>query len=99
MAITAFFELRVTPEALDQGVHAELHTILSDTRAFEGCLGVGVLVDAADPTHFVAVEEWASEEADAAYRAWRAGEGAPSGLGAFLAGPPVLTKFTLAESI
>ena len=47
MAITAFLELRVKPEALDQGLHAELHAILSDTRAFEGCLGVEVLTDTA----------------------------------------------------
>jgi len=98
MAITAFFEIRVTPESLDQGVHAELHAILSDTRAFEGCLGVEVLIDAADPTHIVAVERWESEEHDAAYRAWRAGDG-QTNLAASLASPPVLTKFSSAEDI
>jgi hypothetical protein len=30
MAITAFLELRVKPEALDQGLHAELHAISAD---------------------------------------------------------------------
>ena len=98
MAITAFLELRAKPEALDQGLHAELHAILSDTRAFEGCLGVDVLTDTADPTHLVAVERWASEEHDAAYRAWRAGDG-KTNLGSFLATPPVLTKFFLADDI
>jgi quinol monooxygenase YgiN len=98
MAITAFFELHVTPEALDQGLHAELHTILGDTRAFDGCLGVEVLIDAADPTHLIAIERWASEEHDAAYRAWRAGDG-QTNLAAFLAAPPVLTKFTVADDI
>jgi quinol monooxygenase YgiN len=98
MAITALLELRVKPETLDQGLHAELHAILSDTRAFEGCLGVDVLIDTADPTHFVVVESWESEEHDAAYRAWRAGDG-QSNLGSFLAAPPVLTKFTSADDI
>jgi quinol monooxygenase YgiN len=98
MAITAFLELRVKPEALDQGLHAELHGILTDTRAFEGCLGVDVLIDTADPTHIVAVEQWASEEHDAVYRAWRAGDG-KTNLGSFLASPPVLTKFSLADAI
>ena len=98
MAITALLELRVKPEALDQGLHAELHAILSDTRAFEGCLGVEVLIDSADPTHIVAVEKWASEERDAAYRAWRAGDG-QTNLASFLTSPPVLTKFSLADDI
>ena len=98
MAITALLELRVKPEALDQGLHAELHSILSDTRAFEGCLGVKVLIDTADPTHLIAIETWASEEHDAAYRAWRAGDG-QSNLASFLASPPVLSKFTSANAI
>jgi quinol monooxygenase YgiN len=98
MAITAFLELRVKPEALDQGLHAELQRILSDTRAFEGCLGVDVLIDTSDPTHIVAVERWVSEERDAAYRAWRAGDG-QTNLASFLAAPPVLTKFSVADDI
>jgi quinol monooxygenase YgiN len=98
MAITALLDLRVKPEALDQGLHAELHAILTDTRAFEGCLGVEVLIDAADPTHIVAVERWVSDEHDAAYRAWRAGDG-QTNLASFVASPPVLTKFTSADDI
>jgi quinol monooxygenase YgiN len=98
MAITAFLDLRVTPEALEQGLHAELASILKDTRAFDGCLGVDVLIDSADPTHYVAVERWESEEHDAAYRAWRAGDG-QTNLASFLAAPPTLTKFTAADDI
>ena len=98
MAITAFLEMRLKPEALDQGVHAELHAILSDTRAFEGCLGVDVLIDTADPTHIVAVEKWASEQRDAAYRVWRAGDG-QTNMASFLISPPILTKFSSADDI
>ena len=98
MAITVLLEMRVKPETLDQGLHDELHAILSDTRAFEGCLGVEVLIDNTDPTHIVAVERWESEAHDAAYRAWRAGEG-QSNLASLLAAPPVLTNFTLADDI
>jgi quinol monooxygenase YgiN len=98
MPITVFFEIRVTREALDQGVHAELHKILSDTRAFDGCLAVEVLIDSDDPTHILAIEKWASEEHDAAYRAWRA-EGGKTNLASYLASPPVLTKFSEANDI
>jgi quinol monooxygenase YgiN len=98
MTITAFFEICVKPEAIDQGVHAELHAVLNDTRSFEGCLGVDVLIDTADPTHIVAVETWESGEHDAAYRAWRAGDG-QTNLASFLASPPVLTKFSAADDI
>jgi quinol monooxygenase YgiN len=98
MAITVFFEIQVRPETLDQGVHAELHKILNDTRAFEGCLAVDVLIDSDDPTHIVAVEKWASEEHDAAYRTWRAGDG-KTNLASSLVSPPVLTKFSEADDI
>jgi quinol monooxygenase YgiN len=98
MAITAFFEIRARPETLDQGLHAELHEILSGTRAFEGCLAVEVLIDSDDPTHIVAIEKWASEEHDAAYRAWRAGDG-KTNLASYLASAPVLTKFSTADDI
>jgi heme oxygenase (mycobilin-producing) len=59
---------------------------------------VEVLTDTADPNHLVAVEKWASEEHDAAYRAWRAGDGQIN-LASFLASPPVLTKFTSVDEI
>lgn len=98
MAITVFFEIRVRPEALDEGLHAELHKILSDTRAFEGCLSVDVLIDTGDPTHIVAIEEWASEQHDAAYRAWRAEDG-KTNLASYLVSPPVVTKFCSADDI
>lgn len=91
MPITAFLDLRLKPDAPEVGL-AHLHTVLADTRAFPGCLGVEVLVDRADPAHVVAVERWADVEADARYRAWRAGDGA-SGLSDHLAGPPTLTLF------
>jgi quinol monooxygenase YgiN len=98
MAITVFFEIQVRPETLGQGIHAELHKILSDTRAFEGCLSVEVLIDSNDPTHILAIEKWASEEHDAAYRAWRAGDG-KTNLASSLVSPPVVTKFSSADDI
>lgn len=91
MPITAHLDLTLTAESLPTAP-AVLRDILADTRAFDGCLGVDILVDSTNPAHVLVVEQWESMEHDAAYRAWRAGEGA-SGLGALLAAPPVLTHF------
>ena len=91
MPITAHLDLFLKADALPTAP-AVLRDILADTRAFDGCLGVEVLVDSQNPAHVLVVEQWASLEHDAAYRAWRAGDGA-SGLGELLAAPPVLTHF------
>lgn len=51
---------------------------------------MSVVQDKDDPAHVVAVEEWESLEKDAAYREWRAGEGAAVELQPLMAGPPSL---------
>ena len=96
MTVTALLDLRFDPARRDEGL-AYLHTVLTDTRTFAGCLSVEVLVDAEDPTHVLAVERWESMYHDTMYREWRAGPGA-SALGDYLAGPPGLTKFVAADA-
>ncbi|KFF60339.1 hypothetical protein JF66_05205 [Cryobacterium sp. MLB-32] len=97
MTITAFLDIHVKSELLGEAP-AVLRDTLADTRTFDGCLGVDVLIDTADPTHFVLLEKWATLAHDAAYREWRAGPG-KSPLGTILAGVPVLTKFETAADI
>jgi len=92
LAITAHLDLTLKTEVLDTAPDV-LRETLADTRAFDGCLGVDVLVERENPTHVLVVERWASMEQDAAYRAWRATEEGASGLGALLAAPPTLTHF------
>ncbi len=94
MTVSATFDIRVTPESLETAP-ALITTVLDQTRAFEGNLGVEVFVDAGDPTHFVALEHWESAEHDAAYRAWRATPEGASTLGTILAGRPTLTQLVL----
>jgi quinol monooxygenase YgiN len=89
MPITSLLEVRLKPDSLDEGL-AVLHGVLGETRAFDGCLGVAVIQDSADPAHVVAIEQWESLEKDAAYREWRAGEGAATELAAHMTGPPAL---------
>jgi heme oxygenase (mycobilin-producing) len=98
MAVTALLDLHLRPEALAEAP-AALTAILTDTRAFEGSLGVEVLQDVADPAHVTVVERWASLERDEAYRAWRATPEGASGLGDLLAAPPVLTKYETQSSL
>jgi quinol monooxygenase YgiN len=97
MSLTALLELRLKPDALDDA-YATVRKTLADTRQFPGCKAVDVLVDRDDRAHIVVHERWESAEADAAYRAWRAGEGA-NDLGSVLAGAPVLTILTTEYSL
>lgn len=96
MSVTALLDLRVRPDVADTALSV-INDVLVATRAFEGSLGVDVLVDLADPTHFVLVERWASIESDDAYRAWRSTPEGRSALGELLAETPRLTRFTSAE--
>ncbi|MEV4418661.1 antibiotic biosynthesis monooxygenase family protein [Patulibacter sp. NPDC049589] len=89
MSVTAILDLHFKPEAVEQALEI-LTRALADTRAFDGCEGVTVVQDRDDPAHVVAVEQWASLEADARYREWRAGDGAITDLPPTLAGAPSL---------
>jgi quinol monooxygenase YgiN len=90
LASTAILELRLKPDAIDEGLDV-IHRILGETRAFDGCLGVTVIQDNDDPGHLIAIEEWESLEKDSAYREWRAGDGAMTDLPGLLTGAPSLS--------
>jgi quinol monooxygenase YgiN len=98
MSLTALLEVNFKPDALAEAEKV-MSEVLTDTRAFDGCEGVEVLVDSADPAHWVIVERWESETHDAAYREFRAGPGAITALGPLLAGAPGLTKFQTQSKI
>ncbi|MFC8177653.1 MULTISPECIES: putative quinol monooxygenase [Nocardiaceae] len=96
MTLVALLDVKLKPEALDEGKRV-LGRVLAETRAFDGCLGVDVLVDSDDETHWIAYERWESAEADAKYREFRAGPGKTTELGALLAAAPGLTKYTVSD--
>ncbi|RMB77711.1 antibiotic biosynthesis monooxygenase [Rhodococcus sp. SBT000017] len=97
MALIALLDLTFKPESVADA-RALLRTVLADTRAFEGCLGVEVWVDEENEAHMIAYETWESAEADAKYREFRAGPGKIAELPPLLAAPPTLTKFTTDSS-
>lgn len=96
MTVTSLLELRIAPEAVDDAVD-HINRVLEATRAFEGNLGVDVIVDVDDPAHIVLLEKWTTIERDDAYRAFRATPEGASDLGTILAGAPTLTRYLVAE--
>lgn len=96
MTVNSLLELRIAPEFVDTAVD-RINAVLVATRAFEGCLGVDVIVDVDDAAHIVLLEKWTSIERDDAYRAFRATPEGKSDLGEILAGPPTLTRYLVAE--
>ena len=92
MAITAFLDLHLRPDAIGRASEV-LASTLQQTRAFDGSLGLEVLRDVADPTHLTVVERWASLQHDDAYRAWRATPDGASRLGEVFSAPPTLIRY------
>jgi quinol monooxygenase YgiN len=97
MAITSIVTLRFKPEFVAQA-EAVVRSSLELARGFEGNLGIDVLVDQADDTRWLLVERWESDEADSAYRAYRAEKGIRSELAPLLAGPPEVVKFNVSPA-
>jgi quinol monooxygenase YgiN len=91
MSITAIFEIRLHPSAI-RAARSIITDAVRDTRAFPGCESVAVLQATDDPQRIIVLERWESAEHDAAYRQWRAGEGAIAALADLLAAPPELTR-------
>jgi quinol monooxygenase YgiN len=90
MSVTSILELQVKPDRVGEAL-AIIERILVETRAFDGCESVLVIQDHTDPAHLIAIETWKSLEHDAAYRQWRAGDGAIPDLPGVLAAAPRLT--------
>lgn len=92
MAIVSIVSLSIKPEATSAAADT-IRESVALARGFAGNLGIDALQDQADPTRWLLVEKWESEEADAAYRAYRVEAGVKSVLGPILNGAPEITKF------
>lgn len=98
MSTFAVLELEFKPDELD-AARTVLRRVLSETRGFDGCLGVEGFQDPENGARWVLFERWASAEHDAAYRTFRAGPGAVTDLAALLAAAPLLKVFTEPVSV
>ena len=96
MPVTVLFELRIKPEAVNEARDL-MHRTLEVTRAFDGNLGIDVLVDTDDEAHWVIYQLWDTAEHDEAYRSFRAGDGQVAELPPLLAAPPVKTRYVTSD--
>ena len=98
MAVTSLLELRLKNDLNDEAREIMRRTLVA-TRAFDGCLGVEVVVDVDDVSHVTLIEKWESVEHDDAYRAFRASPEGASDLGSVVSAAPVLTRYETDETV
>jgi len=101
MAVISVLDFRFNPDTVEDALKV-VHSILKDTREFEGCERVAVVQDVDDPAHIQFVEHWRSPADDQAYRAWRAGGGggeSVAALGQYLLAAPTTTVSQVRDDI
>ena len=71
-----------------------LASVLHDTRAFDGCIGVTTHRGLDDSSQILLIEEWESREHYLAYLQWRVETGLLGAIGPMLAGEPVTNLYS-----
>jgi quinol monooxygenase YgiN len=98
MAVTVIADLRFRADGLEDGLCA-LGEMLPATRGFQGCHGVEVAQDQADPCRVLLIEAWDRADDHKAYMAWRAESGTNTGLRGALAEAPSLSYLDRRDDI
>ena len=94
MAVLVLLDIKAKPESLE-GLKALFREELGHTRAYDGCQGLTVHSNLADPNNLVLVESWESKAHYDQYLAWREGRGDLAKLGAMLASAPDIRHFEI----
>ena len=89
MSITVLLDLKAQSGSMDT-LKQLFVEILPDTRKFEGCEGLEVLINQDDGENLILVERWQSRQQYEKYFAWRQESGLLDRLGPLLAAPPGL---------
>jgi quinol monooxygenase YgiN len=92
MPIVAIVEFHIAAERVPDARDL-FDGMLAQTRAFEGANRIDWLIDRDDPASWTLYEQWATPEAEQAYRDYRMADGAVPELGGMLDRPPVLRRF------
>jgi len=82
--------VQVKPESQDQALTA-LTTAIQATHGEDGCIAYALHRDTQDPTRFVIVEKWATQEALEQHGETPHLKALFGALGPLLAGPPTIT--------
>jgi len=94
VAVTVLFPTK--SEESDR-FHDTLVSVLPDTRAFDGCLGVTTHRGLDDPSLVFLIEQWESRDHYLAYLQWRVETGLLDAIGPMLAAEPVTSFYTNTE--
>lgn len=92
MAVNVILEVKAKPEKVDE-LKQVLKTILPDTREYQGCMGVKVLLNQDEPLNIVLLENWESRQDYESYLAWRSETGALQKLAELLSQEPNIRYF------
>lgn len=97
MAVIVTFEVRSKADKQQQMLEF-LRGILPDTRAYQGCQGLTLLVDQDQPTSFVVHEQWDTRGHYEHYLAWRHSSGTVAAIAELLDGQPLVRYFDAAAT-
>jgi quinol monooxygenase YgiN len=90
-------DIPATPATRDK-VLATLEDALVETRAFDGCAGIELLVNQDQPSNFVVYERWASRAHYERYLEFRQASGFSASFRAMFPDPPVVRKFDIRKN-
>ena len=96
MAIAVTLDLRVQSGKGGELVDV-LKSMLGDTRARQGAKSIELVVNQEDSDHVVIYEVWDTKADHEAYMAWRGERGDLDALGGFVASPPTVTYYDIAD--
>ena len=92
MPVTVAMAFSVIPKRAE-AFKALLRELLSETRAYEGCLKVDVYEDQDNPGRIYLVEDWESKAHQQRYQAWRDESGIAKVVGSLMVSEPRFNYF------
>jgi quinol monooxygenase YgiN len=92
MSVTVLLEVLSKPESIDE-LKQTFKAILPDTRGYDGCISVQVVLNQDDPLNLILNETWESRAHYEKYFAWRAETGGLEALGKMLSASPSVRYF------
>jgi quinol monooxygenase YgiN len=92
MSVNVLLEIKSNPEDIEK-LKSTFAQILPDTRSYEGCIGVQVVVNQDNPLNIILIETWETREHYEKYLAWRVETGAIDALGRMLSEAPSIRYY------